>query len=91
MVLGAIAIVIMAGVWMCIHNQKWHVNDSFFEWNLEALSQNETPTNILECSNSSPIIYCFVYCPSCGTMWTVPGVSGQYVNGSSTCTCGATL
>lgn len=91
MIIVAIAIVIMAGVWVCIHNQKGHVNESFFEQNLEALSQNETPTNILKCSTTSPIIFCGALCRSCNTAWFVPGISGQYVEGSSTCLCGATL
>jgi hypothetical protein len=59
--------------------------------NVEALADGESQTINVQCSMTSPILYCGVYCHSCGLLWTVPGTSGQYISGSGVCTCGATL
>ncbi len=90
-IIAIIAILFMAGIFMCLVNQYRPTYEQFLEQNLEALSQNEAPSIQLECSTTSPIIYCSALCLSCKTLWSVPGISGQYVDGSSTCLCGATL
>ena len=66
-------------------------SENLFVKNIEALTQTEGGTTDLQCSMTSPILYCGVLCRNCNTLWTVPGMSGQYIDGSSSCTCGATL
>ena len=66
-------------------------NESILDANVEALADGESQTINVQCSMTSPILYCGVYCHSCGLLWTVPGTSGQYISGSGVCTCGATL
>lgn len=58
-----------------------------FRQNVEALTRGEG-TVTLSCNTSSPNIVCCAFCTNCGTLWTVDGVSGQYVNASSRCVCG---
>lgn len=90
-IIGLLAAFIIAGAGTCFITKEANRKETFLEWNLEALSQNETPSIQLECSTTSPIIYCSAFCFSCRLLWQVPGISGQYIDGSSTCTCGATL
>ena len=70
----------------CVFNSK---TKDFFELNVESLAAGESIP--LLCNTNSPIIICSAFCRSCGTLWTVPGISGQYINGSSRCICGASL
>ena len=58
------------------------------EANVEALVQNEI---LVRCNSSSPIIYCFVFCTRCNSLWEVPGAVGQYIQGSALCSCGTQL
>lgn len=74
-----------------VHHCKMINNVLYFRDNLEALTEVEQPTILLECSTTSPIIVCSTFCRSCQTMWRVPGISGQYIDGSSICICGAAL
>ena len=69
------------------HNSK----NVFVNLNVEALTDTESLTLPLNCSTTSPIIICSTFCRSCSTLWTVPGISGQYIEGSSKCLCGAVL
>ena len=56
--------------------------------NVEALAQIEIQVS---CNSSSPIIFCFVLCRRCNSMWNVPGAVGQYIQGSALCSCGTQL
>ena len=67
-----------------------HSDKLCFYQNIEALADVETTVS-LTCNVSSPIIVCSAFCLNCGTLWTVPGVSGQYVKGSDSCVCGSIL
>ena len=91
LIIGFIACVFLLGIWLFISQERAEIGPSMLEDNLEALIQTETPSIPLLCSTTSPIIYCFAFCSSCSTMWSVPGISGQYIEGSSFCTCGAQL
>ena len=68
---------------------KSRTNDQLFIANVEALTMTEKIT--LTCDTASPIIVCSAFCRKCGTLWTVPGVSGQHVDGTDRCICGGTF
>ena len=83
-----VAGVVALGAVCCIASS--HISKDMLEANVEALATGEMSI-YLNCSTTSPVIYCSAFCLYCGTLWSVPGISGQYINGSSRCLCGTIL
>lgn len=88
---GLFSLMLITSIIVYVQRGNMNNNVLYFRENLEALTEAEQPSIPLDCSTTSPIIFCGAFCRSCGIMWRVPGISGQYIDGSSTCICGAIL
>lgn len=85
-------LLILSATFFCIGNHRNSRNAEAVlpQQNVEALTGGEITTE-LKCNTFSPIIICTAFCRNCNTMWTVPGISGQHLDGEDRCPCGSVL